>query len=94
MIIVLATENAHKFAEMRDILTSLAPEHEYLSLRDLPQPIALPEEIGETFVENAEQKARFVAKATELASIGDDFRALCRGAGWQTRRQVTQVGRQ
>lgn len=66
--LVVATHNAGKAAE---IATMLAPfgvrvlSHDELGL-------AVPEESGSTFLENAELKARAAAAATGLPSLGDD----------------------
>jgi XTP/dITP diphosphohydrolase len=66
--LVLATGNAGKLCEMRDIL---APWHvEVLPLRDFTSEGA--DETGTTFVENALLKARFAARAAKLPAIADD----------------------
>lgn len=65
MRIVLASRNAHKIVEVRRI----APQVEWV-----PMPDALPDppETGDTFEENAAQKARFVAEATGAWALADD----------------------
>ena len=65
MKLVLATRNAHK---AREFATLLAP-HEVLPL---PDEVQLPPETGETFLDNALDKARAAARATGLPAIADD----------------------
>jgi XTP/dITP diphosphohydrolase len=62
---VLATRNAHKAREFDALL---AP-HEVVPL---PDDVELPPETGETFADNALDKARAAARATGLAAIADD----------------------
>jgi XTP/dITP diphosphohydrolase len=66
--VVLATGNAGKVREIREIFADL-------DLEIVPQSaygIESPEETGETFVENAMLKARFAAGATGLPAMADD----------------------
>ncbi|MDX6719280.1 MAG: XTP/dITP diphosphohydrolase [Solirubrobacteraceae bacterium] len=65
MKLVLATRNAHK---ARELAALLAP-HEVVAL---PDDVVLPPETGETFVDNAREKARAAARATGLPAVGDD----------------------
>lgn len=65
MKLVLATRNAHK---AREFATLLAP-HEIVAL---PDDVVLPPETGETFAENAREKALAAARATGLIAIADD----------------------
>lgn len=66
--VVLATGNAGKLREMREIL---APWHVAVhSLAEFTQAAA--DETGLTFVENALLKARFAAAASGLPAIADD----------------------
>lgn len=67
--IVLATRNAGKIREMRAILSDL--DVELLELRDFP-PFPEPPEEGETFFENALEKAKAVHRATGVAALADD----------------------
>ena len=69
MNVVLATWNAHKVEEVREILAG-APFH-VVCLADLP-PIPEAPETGDTFVENALQKAHFVAARTSGIIVADD----------------------
>jgi len=63
--IVLATRNQHKLREFREALPDL-------EILPLPDDVELPPETGETFAENALEKARTAQRATGLASIADD----------------------
>ena len=65
MRLVLATRNAHK---AREFATLLAP-HEIVAL---PDDVELPPETGETFFENAREKALAAARATGMTAIADD----------------------
>ncbi len=65
MRLVLATRNAHK---AREFATLLAP-HEIVAL---PEAVELPPETGETFFENAREKALAAARATGMTAIADD----------------------
>ncbi|MGB0132847.1 RdgB/HAM1 family non-canonical purine NTP pyrophosphatase [Dokdonella sp.] len=68
MKLVLASGNAGKLAEMREIFDDLDIEliaQGHLGVEDA-------EETGATFVENAILKARHAARATGLPAIGDD----------------------
>jgi XTP/dITP diphosphohydrolase len=69
--LVVATGNAGKLGEMREILAPLG--FELLSLADLDLPS--PEETGETFQDNADLKARAAAQS-RLWALGDDS-GLC-----------------
>jgi XTP/dITP diphosphohydrolase len=63
----LATRNQHK---VREIGRLLAPDG--LLVEPMPDDVALPPEVGETFAENALPKARTAASATGRPSIADD----------------------
>ena len=65
MELVLATRNAHKLREFEGLL---AP-HRVLPL---PDDVELPPETGETFAENAAEKARAAAEATRMTAVADD----------------------
>lgn len=69
MQVILATWNAHKVDEIREILAD-AP-FTVVCLADLP-PIPEAPETGDTFADNALQKARFVAERTEGVVVADD----------------------
>ncbi len=67
--LVLATTNAGKLREIRDILAGL--DLEVRALGDFPA-IAEPEETGRTFEENARAKALYYAGATGLLVVAED----------------------
>ncbi|MFZ5452185.1 MAG: XTP/dITP diphosphatase [Thermodesulfobacteriota bacterium] len=67
--LVMATRNAGKVRELRDLLRGLGIE--LLSLADFPDLPEIPEE-GTTFAENASFKAREVARLTHLPALADD----------------------
>jgi XTP/dITP diphosphohydrolase len=66
-VIVLASRNAHKLAELTRLL-----EPASIELEALPREVELPPETGETFAENARLKARAAAVATGRPAIADD----------------------
>jgi XTP/dITP diphosphohydrolase len=68
MKLVLASSNAGKLAELRDLLGDAEIELHAQSEFDLEDA----EETGLTFVENALLKARHAARATGLPALGDD----------------------
>jgi XTP/dITP diphosphohydrolase len=71
--IVLATRNAHKVVELREILADTLAELD-LQLVGLAEFPNVPDvvEDGVTFAENALLKARAVAAATGLPALADD----------------------
>ncbi len=84
---LLSTSNAGKVREMRDALSGLG--FELLSLKDIP-PVSASPETGETFEENAAQKALHYSAESGLPSIADDsgihVEALAGELGIHTRR--------
>jgi XTP/dITP diphosphohydrolase len=68
--LVLATANPGKVRELRGLVAEWGPI-EVVSLAQVP-PVAMPEETGETYAENAILKARAVARATGLPALADD----------------------
>lgn len=66
---VLASNNAHKLKEIREILKDYFEE--IYSLKDLDIDIEI-EENGKTFLENALIKARTICEMTSLPTIADD----------------------
>jgi XTP/dITP diphosphohydrolase len=68
--LLLATRNEHKLREFARMLDS-AGGGEY-ELVPLPERVTLPPEDGETFAENALEKARAAAAATGAVAIADD----------------------
>jgi len=63
--LILASRNAHKLREFQEVLDDI-------ELLPLPDDVRLPPETGETFAENALDKARAAADATGLPAIADD----------------------
>jgi XTP/dITP diphosphohydrolase len=63
--LILASRNAHKLRELREILPAL-------ELEPLPDGIELPPEDGDTYAANALIKARAAAAATGGAAFADD----------------------
>ena len=70
--LLIATHNPGK---LREFAALLAPYAQAVSLRDLGITQESPED-GETFVENAAQKALFYARLTNLPTLADDS-GLC-----------------
>ncbi|MCB1472752.1 MAG: RdgB/HAM1 family non-canonical purine NTP pyrophosphatase [Rhodobiaceae bacterium] len=70
--IVVASHNAGKVREIRELLEPLGCEIVSAVELDLPEP----EETGETFEENARIKALAAARATGIAALSDDS-GLC-----------------
>lgn len=68
-LLVLASNNAHKLEEVGRVLEPLG--FVLRPLRDFPE-IPDPPETGDTFEENALQKARFVYAHTGLPTLADD----------------------
>ena len=72
MIRILAgTSNKHKVQEFRSAFAAFEDRIALLALDDLP-PFSMPEEIGNTFEENARIKADGVSAASSLLSFADD----------------------
>jgi XTP/dITP diphosphohydrolase len=71
--LVLATRNAHKVAELAEILGAAGLDVELLPLPDDAPDVV---EDGLTFAENALKKSRSAAAATGLPSVADDS-GLC-----------------
>jgi XTP/dITP diphosphohydrolase len=70
--LVLATRNAHKVVELRQILAATGGEPIELVGMDAYPEVADVVESGVTFAENALLKAHAVAQATGLPAIADD----------------------
>ena len=68
--LLLATHNDHKRREFERLLAQDGSAR--WSLAMLPDELALPPEVGETFAENALDKARAAAGSCARASIADD----------------------
>lgn len=67
--IVLATRNAGKLAEIREILSDLPVE--WVSLQNYPDCPEVAED-GSTYLENARQKARIIAAHCQAWALADD----------------------
>jgi XTP/dITP diphosphohydrolase len=63
--VVLGTRNDHKLREFREALPGI-------DVLPLPDDVELPPETGETFADNALEKARAAHAATGLPAIADD----------------------
>lgn len=70
MKLLLGTTNPAKIADYKRYLVH--SNLELVTLKDLGLIFEEPLEIGETFEENALQKARFYAEKTEYPTLGDD----------------------
>jgi XTP/dITP diphosphohydrolase len=68
--IIVATGNIGKLREIREICQGLP--FEITSLKDHFDPVPVIPEDGSTFLENAQQKARWVFSRTKLWSLADD----------------------
>jgi len=68
MDLLLATRNAHKMREFRELL---GPGFDVIDLSSFPE-IAIPEETGRTFEENATLKAIAASKQLPSLVITDD----------------------
>ena len=73
MKLVLASKNAHKLVEMKDILSQLGVEVVLESEAGVDVDV---EETGATFAENAMLKAKAICAASGLPAIADDS-GLC-----------------
>jgi XTP/dITP diphosphohydrolase len=67
--LLVATTNRHKFVEIASILKGV-PFH-ILGLADFPE-VAVPEETGRTFAENARAKAVYYAEVTGELTVAED----------------------
>jgi XTP/dITP diphosphohydrolase len=65
MRLVLSTRNAHKVREFDQLLAGI-------EVKPLPDDVELPPETGETFAENALEKARAASAATGEPALADD----------------------
>jgi len=90
--LLLATTNAGKLREIRDVLAGLPIE--ILALSDCP-PVGEPEEAGHTFEENARAKALYYAAALDMLVVAEDsgleIDALDRAPGVHSARYAAEV---
>ena len=70
MELVLASQNLHKIREFRAMLKPFK-DIEVLTLHQFPE-LKLPPEDQDTFVGNAQVKAKYVAEQTKKWALGDD----------------------
>ena len=68
--LLVATSNPGKIREIRELLAPVGCELVFLS--DFPNPIPEPEETGDSFLANAQLKARYYAQLSGLPTIADD----------------------
>jgi XTP/dITP diphosphohydrolase len=73
--VILATRNAHKVREFQRLLPGLA-------FAPLPDGLESPDEIGETYAENARIKARAAAEATGQPAFADDSGIEAEALAW------------
>lgn len=73
-MIILASRNAHKLTEVREILQPSVPELD--GIDGAPDDIPEPVEDGRTFAENAAMKAQQIALRLGVPAIADDS-GLC-----------------
>lgn len=71
MIVVVASNNAHKVREIEDMLGEALPGASFKAMAEI-EGLPEPEETGSTFEENAFIKAQAVHDATGLPTVADD----------------------
>ncbi len=72
--ILIATSNAHKVSEVKDILASLNMEVDLVTPKELAngEKIGEPVEDGSTFKENSYKKAKFYYDLFKMPTLADD----------------------
>jgi XTP/dITP diphosphohydrolase len=75
--VVAATHNKGKLVELHDLLAPAGVELVSAGALNLPEP----EETGDTFVANAQIKARAAAQATGMPAVSDDSGICVEGLG-------------
>lgn len=79
--LLVATNNAHKLQEIRQILS---PHHiTVYGMKDLNIDIGEVEENGETYFDNALIKAKALQKVTQMPVIADDSGLEIEALGWK-----------
>lgn len=68
--LLIATSNLGKIREISTLLVECSRELVFLS--DFESPPSEPEEIGSTFAENAQLKARYYAHFSQIETVADD----------------------
>ena len=89
--LVVATTNPNKLREIRGILSGIGVTVEGL---DAFAPVAEPEETGETFAENARQKAAYYSAALGTAVVAEDSGLEIDGLGGEPGVQSARYGGQ
>ncbi len=69
--ILVATHNPAKLQELSEMIHQLLPTIEIISLSALGI-LTAPSEIGTTFLENAQLKAEYYAKLSDIPTLADD----------------------
>ena len=69
-VVVIASNNDHKVAEIRDILSDVLPGMDFKPMREIGG-FPVPEETGSTFEENAFIKAEAIHNLTMMPVIAD-----------------------
>lgn len=80
--ILVATTNPGKMRELSEMLSELADQIQWLSLKDFPNAVEV-EEDGATFAENAAKKALGYAQQTGLWTLADDSGLVVDALGGQ-----------
>jgi XTP/dITP diphosphohydrolase len=70
--LLIATTNAGKLREIRELFADMPGALEIISLSPAFDQLPAPEETGATFAENARLKARYYADATGLLTVAED----------------------
>lgn len=70
-VVVIASNNSHKVAEIKEILSSVLPGMDFKPLREIGG-FSMPEETGDTFEQNAFIKAKTIHDLTMMPVIADD----------------------
>ncbi len=72
MKLLVATGNAGKVKEIKEILSSIIPDTEIVSLKDIYDPVPEIPETADTFEENCLQKAEWLRSRQECWVLADD----------------------
>ena len=70
-VVVIASNNDHKVAEIKEILSSVLPGMDFKPVREIGG-FPMPEETGDTFEQNAFIKAKTIHDLTMMPVIADD----------------------